>query len=112
MPSDLIAAGPVSVVELAHHVLPRLGQKGQYRLVTLLTSVVRVVALARPHLLPKERVHGGISVQGHRLQPHMGGFPHPLAHAPLHFQQLLGNLQMQRGQKPPKGALRRQAQDL
>ena len=74
--------------------------------------MLRVVALAPSHLLPKECVHGGVGVQGYRLQPHMGRFPHPLAQAPLHFQQLLGNLQMQGSQKPPEGALRRQAPDL
>jgi hypothetical protein len=42
----------------------------------------------------------------------VGRLPHPLAHAPLHGQQLLGDAQMQRSQEAPERALRRQPQDF
>src|SRR6516225_3348563 len=65
--------------------LPRFGEKGQDRLVTLLPFVLRVVSFPRSPRVPKQRVHRGVGIQGDRLQPHVRRFPHPLPHPPLHF---------------------------
>src|SRR6266852_6114249 len=109
MPRNLSAAGPISVVKFARDVFSGLGQKRQNRLITLLPSVLWVVALARSHLVAEQRVHRGAGVQRDLRESNVRRLPNPLAHYPLHLQQLPGDLQMQGSQKPPEGALRRQS---
>src|SRR5262249_61227100 len=62
MPRNLSAAGSVSVVQFACDVFPGLGQKRQNRLITLLSFVLWVVALACSHLVAEQRVHRAIGV--------------------------------------------------
>jgi len=108
MARDLRPRGPVAVVQLPAEVFPGLGDEGENRLITLLSFILRVVALARPHLLPVERVHGRIGVQRDPRQLHVGCFPDPFLESALQLQQLLGDGHRQGGQETLEGTLRRQ----
>jgi hypothetical protein len=55
-------------------------------------------------------VDGGVGVEGDCLEFDMGRLPHPPPHFLLEFQHLPGHVEMQRSQKTPEGALRRQPQ--
>src|SRR5437899_9635348 len=84
MAGNLLARQSIAIVQLARHVFPRLGQKSQYRLVAFLALVLRVVTLARTHLLAVEGVHRRIGVQCRGLQLHVRRFPYATAHLALH----------------------------
>ena len=112
MGGDLLARGPVAIAQPAHQVFARLGQEGQYRLVAALALVLGVVALAPAHLAAVERVQGGVGVQRHRGQPHVGRRPGSFPQLALHRQDLPRHVQMQRGQKAPQCGLRRPTRHL
>ena len=112
MSGDLAARGPVAAAQPAHQIFARLGQEGQYRLVAALTLVLGVVALAPAHLAAVERVHGGVGVQRHRLQLHLGRGPDSFPQLALNGEDLLCHVEVQRGQKAPQRGLRRQPRHL
>ena len=109
---DLPARGPVAVAQPAHQVFARLGQESQYRLVAALALVLGVVTLAPAHLAAVERVHGGVGVQRHRLQFHLGRGPDSFPQLALNGKDLLRHVEVQRGQKAPQRGLRRQTRHL
>ena len=92
MASDLRACRPIAVTQLAPDIFSGLGQKGQNGLITFLALVFRVITLARAHLPAIDGMHGGISVQGDGVQLHVRGYPHSLAHHPLHFSEESGSV--------------------
>ena len=94
---DLLARGPVAAAQPAHQIFARLGQEGQYRLVAALAFVFGVVALAPSHLAAVERVHGGVGVQRHRLQLHLGRSPDSFPQLALNRENLLRHVEVQRG---------------
>ena len=112
MGGDLAARGPVAVAQPAHQVFARLGRESQYRLVAALAFVLGVVTLAPAHLAAVERVHGGVGVQRHRLQFHLGRGPDSFPQLALDGEDLLRHVQMQRDQKAPQRGLRRQTGHL
>ena len=112
MGGDLSARGSVAMAQPAHQVFARLGQEGQYRLVAALALVLGVVTVAPAHLAAVERVHGGVGVQRHRLQFHLGRGPDSFPQLALQRQDLLRHVEMQRGQKAPQCGLRRQTGHL
>ena len=112
MGGDLSARGPVAVAQPAHQVFARLGQEGQYRLVAALALVLGVVALAPAHLAAVEGMHGGVGVQRHRLQLHVGRGPDSFPQLALNGKDLLRHVEVQRGQKAPQRGLRRQTRHL
>ena len=109
---DLSARGPVAAAQPAHQVFARLGQESQYRLVAALALVLGVVTLAPAHLAAVERVHGGVGVQRHRLQLHLGRGPDSFPQLALDGKDLLRHVEVQRGQKAPQCGLRRQTRHL
>ncbi len=112
MIADLFAGRPVAVAQLAPDVFPRLGEKRQHRLIALLAFVLRVVAFAPAHLLPVQRVHGGVGVEGDDFQFHVGRLPDPFAQDLHHGQNLPGDIAMQGIHESPEGGLHRQLGDL
>ena len=110
MRRNLFARRAVAIAQFPGNVFLGLGQKRQNRLKALLAFVLRVVTLARSHLIAEQRVHRRVGIQNHGAQPHVGRFPDSLPQAPLHLQQLPGHAAVQGGQEPPEGTLRRQSQ--
>ena len=129
MAGDLLACRSVSIAQLARHIFPRLSQERQYRLVTFLTLVLWVVALARTHLSTTsaaapvhlsgdkvcvcsrpwsvQRVNRRIRVERRRGQLHVGRFPYAAPQLALHRKNLLRRAAVQRRQKTPQRALGR-----
>jgi len=112
MARDLFPVGPIAIAQFSSNVLVRFRYKSENGLIAFLAFVFRVIPLAGPHLPAIERVHGGIGVQRDRRQPYVGCRPHPFAQNALQLQQLSGQVQIQRGQKPPEHTLPRQSAHL
>ena len=106
MARDLFPIGPIAIAQFSSNVLVRFRYKSENGLIAFLAFVFRVIPLARPHLPAIERVQSrGIGVQRDRRQPYVGCGPYPFAQNALQLQQLSGQVQIQRGQKPPEHAL-------
>ena len=69
-------------------------------------------ALAPAHLAAVEGMHGGVGVQRHRLQLHVGRGPDSFPQLALNGKDLLRHVEVQRGQKAPQRGLRRQTRHL
>ena len=106
MARNLRSRGPISVAQLTADIFPGLGDKGKNRLVALLSFILRVVALARPHLPTVESVHRRIGIESDRRQSHVRCFPNSFPQQALQLQQLLGDGHWQGGQETPEGTLR------
>jgi hypothetical protein len=112
MPGDLFPCGAITISKLPGYEFLGLCQKRKNRLIAPLPLVLRVVALTRSHLLAVKRVHGRVSVDCDCSQRDIAGGPHGFSHPPLDSMDLTGNANMQRIQKPPQRALRRQMRNL
>ena len=112
MSSYLLARRAVSVAQFPSSVLARLRNEGQDRLIALLPLVLRVVALARSHLVSVQRVHRRIRIQRYRLQSDVRCCPDTFSHLALDRENLILNVDVQRCQKAPERRLPRQLLDL
>src|SRR5258707_12595796 len=70
MTGDLFAGRAIAIAQFTAHVLPRLRQKRQDRLMALFASVLGVVTLASSHLMAETRMHRGVGIQSHFAQFH------------------------------------------
>lgn len=115
-PAGITRAASFYVPEVRLGVMPALPTER----VAGLTASCRLGALwyeisgrnAAAHLLPVERVHGGIGVDGNDLQFYVGRFPDPFPHDPHNGQNLPGDIAMQCVDESPAGRLHRQFGDL
>jgi hypothetical protein len=92
---------------LACNEFPGFGQKRQYRLITFLSSVLRVIALAYSHLFALKRVHRRVGVDGDRFECDIACRPDRFPHLSLNLLDLPDDAGVQRIEKTPERALRR-----